>query len=105
MTQVYRYPLPESAGISSRGSVSSNGQLTTSTSNQVVSFTDNAGEAVILNGLIVNNDGAQMTVKLNDEDHGHTIKTGGYLELDGLQVSKITIVESGSILRYSGTFY
>ncbi len=82
------------------GSVSSSGKQTTSGANQEFDFS-----ATPLNALEITAHADDIHIKLNAETNTHLIQSGGSISIDGLNLTKLTIVESGVEYSYSGMYW
>jgi hypothetical protein len=82
------------------GSKSSNGKQTTSGANQEFDFS-----ATPLNSLEVTAHATQLHIKLNDESNTHLVQAGYSVNIDQLNITKLTIVESGVEYSYSGMYW
>jgi len=82
------------------GTKSSSGKKTTTEANQAFDFS-----ATPLNSLEVTAHGDDITIKLNDETNTHLVQSGGSISFDGLNITKLTIVENGVEYSYSGLYW
>ena len=82
------------------GSVSSSGKQTTTGANQEFDFS-----LTPLNSLEITAHADDIHIKLNDETNTHLVQSGGSITIDGLNVTKLTIVESGVEYSYSGMYW
>jgi len=98
---MYIEPIPRRISIQHQGTVSSNGIETSPGANHEIIF-----EApIILNFLEVFAESADMNIKINDETNSHFLKRGEGKRFTEIQITKLTIVESGVDFRFSGAFY
>jgi len=82
------------------GSVSSSGKQTTTGANQEFDFS-----ATPLNSLEITAHADDIHIKLNDETNTHLVQSGGSITIDGLNITKLTIVENGVEYSYSGMYW
>jgi hypothetical protein len=82
------------------GSKSSSGKQTTTGANQEFDFS-----ATPLNSLEITAHADDIHIKLNDETNTHLVQSGGSITIDGLNITKLTIVENGVEYSYSGMYW
>jgi len=85
-----------------KGSVS--GEVLTSGTDEVIAMQDGAGNDVVVGGLsIVCTDA--LGIKLNEETNVHQFAAGDKFTFEGIDIRKITVVETAVTINYKGLHY